>query len=260
MSVGNILILLGLTLVFVLTDIPIGFTQECQQGLEPDPNKKMQYRDRGNRCEGLYQRKVSNTLGRIDIVGLTEGKFHYKLTKEETITLTAPSIPNQSLNIRSMGISLKTYYRMDAIINTGNPLIWPVADVLRPGNISSHKIGVYGWIGTNNDKKYVPLKIETTSEFNNQDRKIYLYARSSTKIKNVQWRSGDVGSGECRLDNLNPQWIKAEKEVYYGGDAIIIPLDSGCMKDNCIEIIGQTTSGTWLSPSKFKLITQHQLK
>ena len=53
-------------------------------------------------------------------------------------------------------------YRMDAILDPGPVLTWPVNDVLLPENISANRIGVFGWKETGQTKTYVPVRVSAS--------------------------------------------------------------------------------------------------
>ena len=115
-----------LAVVFGLTSS--GQTLRCDS-LEPIPESSMQYKNRGNRCEGFY---VANVGARnIDVVALTIGLLKYDLDKGVKLLISAPT-QIRPVHVRAVAIPPRTYYRMDADLDGGKVLEWPVDDVLRP--------------------------------------------------------------------------------------------------------------------------------
>jgi len=130
--------------------------QECDSGLLRIPigNKSLQYRERGNRCEGFYAKTME---ARWEIVGVMLGDFDFVLDEAEIIEVSSPIVTDQPVHVRAVGIPSKTYYRMDAQLEPEETLFWPVADVLNLKQLSANDIGIFGWIRTESKKVYVPV-------------------------------------------------------------------------------------------------------
>src|SRR5271166_5539989 len=89
---------------------------QCDQ-LRPLPNSDVQYKERGNRCEGLYVADVG--MRSLELVSFQlGGGLAYKLKNGEQLRVTAPG-QTQSLHVRAVAMPARTYYRMDAILNPG---------------------------------------------------------------------------------------------------------------------------------------------
>jgi len=232
--------LLGVVLL-IFTGQP-AYAQGCDAQLKPVDNQTIQYRARGNRCEGFYSSTVSAPY--LDVVGLIDGKFRFESNDKETIEISAPLIKNQPVAIRAVGIPLKTYYRMDAHLDPGQTLTWSVKEVLVPNKLASSKIGVFGWIEQTRPQLYVPVTATSTLKPIAPDGKIRLYLRASVDVINVQWRSADVVDGNCAAMSA---WNKLAKTSYYTGEAIEIILPTSATGAVCIEVTAQDKNDAqWL--------------
>ena len=232
--------------LFLLFPLIIGhepaFSQLCDRDISPVENESIAYRQRGNRCEGFYRSKVS--AGSIDIVGAVKGSLHFKLDENEVVEISSSVIKDQPINVRAIGIPIKTYYRMDAQILPGQKLIWPIADVIYPQKLSARKIGVFGWIENEKGKAYVPVMALAKMDSIAEDRKIRLYFRTSVDVECVKWRSSDVIDGAC--SSLG-KWNNAGESYYRTGESICITLPPSEMAELCVEVAAkEKNTAHWL--------------
>lgn len=230
--------------LFMVIFIPLTtYSQICDPKIKPVSIWEIAYRQRGDRCEGFYRSQVS--VRDIDVVGLIKGNFSFALDKNEVVEISSPFVQDQSVNVRAMGIPIKTYYRMDAKILAGQKLIWPIADVIYPQQLSARRIGVFGWIGDEDNKIYVPLS--TVSKVNpsiTDDRRIRLYLRTSVNVENVKWRVSDVDNDLCSQFS---EWQDTPQPSFRSGQPICITLPLRGSEQMCVEIVVQETNGAhWL--------------
>lgn len=204
-------------------------------------NEYLKYRERDNRCEGLYGTGVSS---RLEIVGLTQGQFQYKLNADDVIKIVSPIVIDQPVNVRAVGIPSATYYRMDALIEPGGTLVWPVADVLDVEKLPARNVGVFGWIGDRGIERYVPIAVTTTANPVNNDGQIRLTLRPGIDVKNVQWSVSEVVDDVCsQLGDRN----KLQKSLYREGQPIKIILPESDGGELCVEVKAQSQKhpDTW---------------
>ena len=90
----------------------------CDPNLSAPADHPYGYRVRGNRCEGVYIREVSNTT--LHIASLTESFEDYDLSsgKDLLVEWTAPAKAN--VRLRTHSLRHKLYYRMDAVPQARN--------------------------------------------------------------------------------------------------------------------------------------------
>ena len=241
--------LLLLTLLFI--GYETAYSQSCAPELSPVESWKLAYRNRGNRCEGFYRAKVSS--GSIDIVGVVNGNFHFELSENEVIEVSTSFIQNQPINVRATGIPLKIYYRMDAQIAPDQKLNWAISDVIFSQKLSAKKIGVFGWIGEEADKTYVPVTAVAKIGSQAKDGKIRLYLRASVDIGDTHWRFSKVTDGAC--DPFG-QWERVGKS-YRTGQPISITLAPSKTQKLCVEVAAQEKSNArWLKRSFVVVVNQ----
>src|ERR1700727_1110168 len=113
----------------------------CDQ-LTPLSGSQLQYKDRGNRCEGLYVANVSSKS--LEVVSFIEGSIHFDLSPGTTIHVFTRNEAGP-IHVRAIAKPPRTYYRMDAVLEKSSVLEWPVDDVLRQAKINADRLGIFGW-------------------------------------------------------------------------------------------------------------------
>jgi len=235
-------LIVGVTAILGLAQL--GLAQPCDPRIRPVDNPTIQYRARGNRCEGLYQSEVSAAV--LDIVGVMDGVFQFALDPKEIIELSAPLSRKQPVAIRAVGVPLKTYYRLDATLQPGETLTWPVNAVLLPQALASSKIGVFGWIGDEHQKTYIPVRATAALQPGADDGQIRLSLRASSTVSHVRWRAGDIVNGAS--SGLSA-WQAAPKATYRPGEPIVILLPASASGELYVEVAAQNQHGEWLKPT-----------
>lgn len=131
---------------------------QCDTGLTASDNAVLQYKDRGNRCEGFYRSKVSNK-SKLYVVSCTWGDFKFKNEEGEVITLSVPGAGEQAVKIRAQGIPAGLYYRMDATLDAKKTLKWDADAVLLqfPDTKIPNNIGLRAFLGTEEKPVFVPV-------------------------------------------------------------------------------------------------------
>jgi hypothetical protein len=236
--------ILRILFLLSLMMIQTAYSQPCDKELTPVENSEIQYKNRGNRCEGFYSSKVS--AGSIEVVGLVKGEVHFNLAKDEMIEITSPFVKSKSVYVRAVGIPIRTYYRMDAEIPLGKTLKWNIGDIIYPQKLSEDKIGVFGWIGQEeNIDFYVPIAVATDNR-KPTDAKLMLYLRTSIDVENVKWRVSEVVKGICASPG---DWKDTPQSTYRSGQPIEIVLPES--KENiCVEVAArEKNSSSWLTRS-----------
>jgi len=233
-----------ITACLVLFMAQTALAQECDQSLQPSADKSVQYRPRKGRCEGLYESFAkARGLSFLEVVGLTIGTFQFALDKQETIEISSPIVTDEPVNIRSVGIPLRTYFRLDAQLEPGKTLIWPVDDVLLPAQLYAAQIGVYGWLVSNNEEVYVPVSAVGKSVGAPNDRVIRLILRASDDVEKVQWRYAEAVNGSC--ETLPSDYLKLPQSSYFSGQPITIELPATGSRELCVDVAASSPSG-WL--------------
>lgn len=157
-----------------------------------DKNPVLAYRKFNNRCEGFYSSQVSGLA--ITVMGFTLGGFDFKRDKTEVVEISLPYHADRNVHIQAKAIPVKTFYRMDADLDTGKKLCWPIQDIICSAtDLTSDQIGLCAWIKTNdrkiNDKKiFVPVRAESKTLGSQKDNRIRLTVQVSHDIGKFWWR------------------------------------------------------------------------
>lgn len=192
-------------------------------GLVPAQGQ-IEYRWRQNRCEGFYRSNVSS--GDLELVSLLVGRLGGETARNSQLEVVAPAVQRSlsgPIRIRAVAIPPRTYYRMDATVNPGGRLSWPIGDVLVPAQLSMDRLGVFGWVDASPERVFVPLRVVQSGQaVRAGGEPIELRVRSASATDWVRWRA--------HVDGASPQDLPDWQEAARGLDAwkpVTIPLPSG---------------------------------
>jgi hypothetical protein len=126
----------------------------------------------------------------LELISLLRGKLHYDLQPDVQLTIVGPDLSGMAqgpIQVRAVAQPLRTYYRMDTILPKNHRLLWPVKDVLFPLRLHADRVGVYGWIETQPEKLFVPLRV--IPQGGSLPRMpIEVIVRSSLDVEGLVWR------------------------------------------------------------------------
>ncbi len=160
----------------------------CDKSLEP-VNGKTGYQSRDAvRCEGMYASNVSSPPGGLDLVGLARGSITFDPNVESVVKLIAVAT-DQPVRVLGVGIPVKTYYRLDALIPPAGVLEWRLADVVGPLGLRPDQIGLVAFVESD-PSLYLPLGRE-------KDGAVTLLVRPSDSATELYWRSAERRAGQC---------------------------------------------------------------
>ncbi len=240
--------------VMMLCMFQTAYADVCDSKIRSD-SSEYGYRKRGNRCEGLYISNIS--AGSLEVVGLTHGKFDFRLDKNEIIEVSSPDVRREAVHIRSVGVLLTQYYRMDGEIPPRGKLTWPVKDVLYPRKLSADDIGIFGYFERGREKIYVPVSAAVKPD-NSQctENKTNLYLQASDKnLNNVEWQFYEVVKDNCnKADRFKIN--KSPNKRYRMGEIIEIPIEVSAEKDKeiCVEVrVQEESSSKWIKGSNIRI-------
>jgi len=135
---------------------------DCDSLVATRSSDPLRYRQRGNRCEGVYGQNVagSSTLRVASLVESLEA-FDDSSSLPLRVEWTPPQ--GEAVSLRATAIRAGLYYRMETVRPiSASSFEWP-ADVRRPLRISSADIGVTGAasmsVGGSRREVLVPLRI-----------------------------------------------------------------------------------------------------
>jgi hypothetical protein len=146
----------------VSTTAPAVVRFDCDSLVATRASDPLRYRQRGDRCEGVYGKNVSGS-STLRIVSLVESLEAFDDSSSLPLRVEWTPPPGDSVTVRASAIRAGLYYRME----TAHPIaesryLWP-SDVRAPLRISSADIGVTGVvaksIGGTRREVLVPLRI-----------------------------------------------------------------------------------------------------
>jgi hypothetical protein len=206
-------------------------TNKCEP-LRPLVGSASQYKDRGNRCEGLYETDYSG--GSLVLLSLTTGSISYPLQPGVKLQVSAPS-QNGEVHVRAVAKAPNTHYQMDAVLGPNAMLLWPVDDVLLPEGLASSEVGVFAWKGSDKDPVIVPVRISAAGTRPSIHGSIILTVRPSFDAQAVKWRWAVLSNGVCGRPG---RWQDVVGGSMDAGSPIDVPLQQ-LTGPNCVDIAAQ---------------------
>jgi hypothetical protein len=202
---------------------------------------KYGYQPRINRCEGFYISTISAKS--LEMVSLLKGPANFPL-KDNTIIEVSADVSNLvtgDIHIRAVAKSVRTYYRMDASLQQGELFEWSAGEVLLPNKLSLDKLGILGWIESDKQEYFVPLKVKQKGG-NHISNDIYLTIRARTDYGKIIYRvSETIEEGQQETSD----WEKVADSLYTGRSLTFkIPSGDNAILEVEIAAIQQNT-GKW---------------
>jgi hypothetical protein len=162
------------SLVFLLSggfpsNLSAGGQRHCDESLTQLTNHPLGYRDRGDRCEGIYIGKIASTT--LLVASLTESFEEYKTASDKPLDIDwdkPPGNGNENVRVRAQGLIRHLYYRMDTAQPSGRGSYrWPT-DILASLNIVKDDLGIVALtrysVGQRERDVYLPLRIKQAGQ------------------------------------------------------------------------------------------------
>jgi hypothetical protein len=133
----------------------------CDISLRPRSQSEYAYGPRGDRCEGLFVKRVGGTI--LSVASLTSSFEKYDLKSAKRLRFEWGGPADSGLRIRVRGIRPNLYYGMDAVRPAdATSYEWPIS-MLSSLNIGQADLGALAWTrrptGGQVRNVYVPLRI-----------------------------------------------------------------------------------------------------
>lgn len=215
--------------IMMLLCLPLAGDAEICDRLAPLPGSSYQYKERGNRCEGLYVAEVGAQT--IELISLTDGELSFDLRRGVTLQVSVPPDAGE-VRIRALAKPLKTYYRMDATLTAGSVLNWPVDDVLLPQSLSAERIGIFAWRTMGTEKIFAPVKVRAGASSPKSEGKALLSIRTSFDVEKLKWRSAEERQDRCLAAD---EWRDAIDRTTLAGEPVTLSL-AGLKGRRCVDI------------------------
>lgn len=220
---------------------------QCSQLRSTPDGLGYKLRNNSTRCEGLYESNVSGES--LQIVSLLEGPLVFGANPDIVLKVSPALNTGMNVHVRAVPVPLKTYYRMDAELQPNTVLSWPVRDVLSRIGLSSSTLGVYGWIGGENDPIFIPLRVTPGGQARQAQGNVILGVRSSVSIDRASWRWANVENNQCSV-------FGGWQDIGVSGNTTLmkIPLTNVNSHYICVEVQAkERNSGSWLPPLILKI-------
>jgi hypothetical protein len=212
--------------------------------LHPLPGSTSAYKNRGNRCEGLYVAEVGSRS--IDIISFTAGSINYDLNSRSPLKVTALG-NSPSVNIRAVAVTPRTYYRMDTVLQKGATLVWPITDVLFPEHLAANRIGIFGWSGPEVSKTFIPTRVasEHVPATPASNGHIMLLAQTSFDADSIKWRwARSQGTGCLAFGG----WEDAITHPIIASSPVKIDFNGVAAGVDCVELAARSqVSNGWVT-------------
>ena len=144
-----------------------GASSYCDSSLQSKVahDSPLAYRDRGDRCEGVYVQPVSGVnLEWRSLIEASGGFTADGLGRVQVEWSVPPEHDGASLHLRALGIKPELYYRMDTRLPVGQgQFLWD-GSVLAGQSVSPGDLGLMAWIeggtpGRPEEPLYLPLRV-----------------------------------------------------------------------------------------------------
>jgi hypothetical protein len=218
--------------------------------LRPLSGTPLQYKDRGNRCEGLYDPDYGAKA--LALISLTFGDLNYPLAAGIKLELTVPE-QTVTTHIRAVPRPSNIAYEMDALLDVGSTLSWPVDDVLLPENLNAKQVGIFAWNGNDPNKVFVPVLVRAPGSSTSRNANIILSVRPSFEAQVMKWRSAPLTNGKC---DRPVKWMDVGPGSVNAGQTVDIKL-AHIVGLNCIDIAAQGSGADWV-PLNLQVNVPHQ--
>jgi hypothetical protein len=206
----------------------------CDPSLLRNTDSPLGYKNRGDRCEGLYIEQVGGTT--LLIVSLIETFEQYDIASGKALQINWDKPPgNNNVHLRAQSIKYKLYYRMDTYQPARKKSYTWSSNVLSSLNILPSDIGIVGLaqysVGHTLRDVYIPLRIrQKGSDIHTGNYKLVL-------LPGVELTEVFISLAPTGPDGQPKEFIKDGEKLEYG----YYPADRGIE----IPISGLTTEGTY---------------
>jgi len=214
----------------------------CDAHVHPLQGSPVQYKDRGQRCEGMYVAEVGSPT--LSMVSFHWGSVSYVLKPGEKVIVSVPGV-RLPLHVRAVAIPSLTYYRMDALLAPGESLFWPVTDVLLPEHLNAERMGIFAFSGSDSQEVFYPVQTGTTRPAPVPT----LTVRPSFDVQKAQWRVAPVRGASC---DAFQAWQSVPGSEVSAGQSFRVPL-SGVRGPHCIEVNAEGENGWSKSPLRIRV-------
>ncbi|MBI5193795.1 MAG: hypothetical protein HZA08_10195 [Nitrospirae bacterium] len=161
------------------------------------------------------------------------------------------------VNVRAVALYLRSYYRMDTVLPPDRPLIWPLEEVLHPVGLRVNDIGILGWIGNEDDRTFIPLRVSQKGKDSagQPSDPVNLVIRCAVDVVEVKWSyyvEGEQGA--------TPKWEKVNlSPSVSAGNPITITLPEGLPAKAILEVRAKELNRGYLPIKRIRVSVKGSL-
>lgn len=138
--------------------------QKCDPNLKVRAGDPLGYRERGDRCEGMFVEEVSGTI-RVASFHFPRGDFQPRAGTSVRLGWSLP--PVSQVQVQAVSLRPRTYFRMDAVLpGSATSYLWPT-DFAETVRLKGADIGLLSWtelpIGGRTRRVYSPVSVKDRS-------------------------------------------------------------------------------------------------
>ena len=226
--------------VFFGLAVSFAVAQDLCQPFQAAGDSRLQYKNRGNRCEGLYLQHIGAQA--LAIVSFTLGPINYSLAPETKLSVTIPG-QNSSVWIRAIPKSSSLGYEMDAQATSESPLLWPVKDVLLPEHLTANQLGVFAWKSEQGVQVFVPVSVATSGASSTPSHGVLLSIRPSFDVQVLKWRWSPVSGNACGEPG---PWRDGSTQTIDAGQTVAVQIPQSPGR-HCIDFAAQGSTTDWFT-------------
>jgi hypothetical protein len=218
-------------------NLSAGGQSHCDASLTQLTNNPLGYRDRGDRCEGIYVEQVGSTT--LLVASLTESFEEYKTGSGKALDIEWDKPPaDGNVRVRAQALKRRLYYRMDTAQPSGRTSYhWPT-DILASLKILKNDLGVVALtrysVGQRDRDVYLPLRIKQAGQVGQATR---TGSYKLVLLPGVELEEIFVSLASIGADGHPKKFFKDGEKLGYG----YYPAERGVE----IPIIGLKEAGTY---------------
>jgi hypothetical protein len=181
-------------------------------------------------------------------VSFQQGALRWSSPEDATLRLSIASgithLPEERINVRAIALPLSTYYRLDGVVSLQKPLTWPISAVVRPSKLTDKQLGIFGFIGNDDERLFVPLRMVQGEDHGAREPTV-LKVRPGHNSDIIVWRSYAEGI----RSGGPPPWVEAAKSIS-AGSIVTIELPNGPEGILTVEVNAKHAGSDRWSPLK----------
>ncbi len=198
-----------------------------------------QERSSPDRCEGIYKSLVA---GEMELLSFLARPLSFDPQTDSLLTITTSknvAPPGATIAVVGGALPLRVYCRLDADVNVGRSLKWPISQVVIPAGLSAADLGMVGWTSSSNERVLVPLDVYVEGTKTQPYPHPIITFRAPFDLDAFLWRIVD--------GNAQGAWNKISHDSTIRlGDAVEFAVDGPTGRIVRLDVAAKPTAGDWI--------------